>query len=159
MQSYVDYLIGQPDAHVNVIHQEQTNQNLFMILEVNSSSATCPTCRKPSSRPHSRYCRRVNDLPYSDLTVQLQILVRKWFCDNSECESRVFTERLSWLKPYQRRTERLEQALEKIALSTNCLTAEKVCRALHIPISHDTLLRKVKKLSFEPGHSPFRRHR
>lgn len=132
MQSYVDYLIGQPDAHVNVIHQEQTNQNLFMILEVNSSSATCPTCRKPSSRPHSRYCRRVNDLPYSDLTVQLQILVRKWFCVNSECESRVFTERLSWLKSYQRRTERLEQALEKVALSTNCLTAEKVCRVLHI---------------------------
>lgn len=95
-------------------------------------------CHKISDRSHSRYCRRVNDLPYSNLSVQLQILVRKWFCDNSKCASRVFTERLSWLKPYQRRTARLEQVIEKITLSTNCLTAEKVCKALHIRVSHDT---------------------
>lgn len=84
--------------------------------------------------------------------------MQKWFCDNPDCLKKVFTERLLWLAPYQRKTARLERVIEKIAFSTNCLTAEKICQSLHIHISHDTLLRRVKGISFNHQVSPFCRY-
>lgn len=147
------------DESVRILHEERTNEELFFIVEVDSSSARCPSCQTLSSRAHSRYCRHVDDLPISNRHVHFQILLHKWFCDMSDCPVVVFTERLSWLQSYKRKTNRLESVIEKIAFSTNCLTAEKVCKALHIPISHDTLLRRVKAVTFDKKSSPFRRHR
>lgn len=141
-----------------IIYQKQTEEGLFFIIQINSSSAVCPTCQKCSSRVHSRYCRNIDDLPVSGQHVHIQILSHKWFCDNPECPLTIFTERLSWIGPYQRKTDRLEKVIEKVTFSTNCLTAEKVCHFLHIPISHDTLLRRAKTASFENKESPFRRH-
>ncbi|MBE1557211.1 transposase family protein, partial [Sporosarcina limicola] len=139
-----------------VLHEEQTDKELFFIVEVDSSSARCPSCQMMSSRAHSRYTRHVDDLPISDRHVHFQILLHKWFCDEPNCTVIVFTERLSWLQTYKRKTNRLEEVIEKIAFSTNCLTAEKVCKALHIPVSHDTLLRRVQAVTFPQKASPFR---
>lgn len=147
------------DENVHVLHEERTNEELFFIVEVDSSSALCPSCQKLSCRAHSRYCRHVDDLPISDRHVHFQILLHKWFCDESDCPVVVFTERLSWLRTYKRKTNRLEEIIEKVAFSTNCLTAEKVCQTLHIPISHDTLLRRVKAVTFDKKESPFRGYR
>lgn len=147
------------DENLPLLYEKQTEEELFFIVEVQSSSALCPACRQISRRPHSRYCRKVDDLPVSDRHVHFQALLHKWFCDNPDCPTKVFTERLSWLPSYKRKTGRLENVIEKIAFSTSCLTAEKVCQAMHIPLSHDTLLRRVKAASFELTPSSFRRHR
>ena len=147
------------DENVRVLHEERTNKELFFIVEVDSSSALCPSCQKMSYRAHSRYSRHVDDLPMSDRHAHFQIHLHKWFCDEVDCSVTVFTERLSWLQPYKRKTNRLEVVIEKIAFSTNCLTAEKVCQALHIPVSHDTLLRRVQAVTFVEKASPFCRHR
>jgi len=147
------------DENAQIIYKDQSENEIFLIIKINSHSATCPSCNVSSYRSHSRYCRNVQDLPVSDCYVHFQIIVRKWFCDNPDCQQKIFTERLSWLDSYQRNTKRLEEVIEKIAFSTNCLTAEKVCQSLHIRISHDTLLRRVRDVSFDYEVSPFRRHR
>lgn len=147
------------DENVHVLHEERTEDELFFIVEIDASSARCPSCQKMSYRAHSRYSRHVDDLPISDRHVHFQILLHKWFCDEPACPANVFTQRLSWLQPYKRKTNRLEEVIEKLAFSTNCLTAEKVCKALHIPVSHDTLLRRVKAVTFDKKASPFRRNR
>ncbi|WCK52517.1 transposase family protein [Aneurinibacillus sp. Ricciae_BoGa-3] len=145
---------------VKILNESLTENELFFVLEVNSTSASCPTCGSSSNRAHSRYTRHIDDLPISDRHIHFQLIVHKWFCDYPDCPVKVFTERLSWIKPYKRKTKRLEGVIRKIAFSTNCLTAEKVCHALHIPVSHDTLLRHVKSETNEsvPSLSPFRRH-
>lgn len=146
------------DVNIQVLHEEITDEELFFIVKVDSSTARCPSCQKTSHRIHSRYCRHVDDLPISDRYVHFQILLHKWFCDDPDCPMTVFTQRLPWLQPYKRKTNRLEEVIEKVAFSTSCLTAEKVCKALHIPVSHDTLLRRVKTVTFDKKVSPFRRH-
>lgn len=148
--------ISSLEENAKVIYEKQTENELFFIIQINSTSALCPSCQNCSTRAHSRYCRNVDDLPILDRHVHFQILSHKWFCDNPDCSKSIFTERLSWLRPYKRKTDRLEKAIEKIAFSTNCLTAEKVCKALHIPISHDTLIRRIKVISFKNETSPFR---
>jgi len=146
------------DKNAHIIYQKQTENELFFIIQMDSTTAQCPACQKHATRKNSRYCRNVDDLPISDHYVHFQILTHKWFCDHPACSKAIFAERLSWLQPYKRKTDRLEKVMEKIAFSTNCLTAEKVCRALQIPVSHDTLLRRIKAVSFEIETSPFRRY-
>lgn len=147
------------DGNLHLLYQEQTEGMLFFIVERRSSSAVCPSCHRVSHRTHSRYTRKVNDLPVADRQVNFQVLLHKWFCDHSDCPTKIFTERLPWLQTYKRKTERLEDMIEKIAFSTNCLTAEKVCRILHVSVSHDTLLRRVRAADFDLPPSPFRRNR
>ena len=69
---------------------------------------------------------------------------------------KIFTERYNWLSPNGRRTARTEELLRKIAFSTSCLTAEKVARSAHIPVSHDTLLDLVHQTDVKSAVSPFR---
>src|SRR5215467_7117563 len=45
----------------------------------------CPLCGTAASRVHSRYTRRVADLPCAGQRVCLLVLVRKCFCEVSTC--------------------------------------------------------------------------
>jgi len=143
------------DGNAQVMYKVQSEKEIFLIIKIDLHSTPCPSCQSDTSRRHSRYCRNVQDLPVSECYFHFQIIVQKWFCDNPDCQKKVFTERLAWLALYQRKTVRLEKVIDKIAFSTNCLTAEKVCESLHIHISHDTLLRRIKNVSFNHPASPF----
>ena len=71
-------------------------------------TACCPLCERPSPHVHSRYTRRLADLPWHGVAMRLVLHVRKFFCDNAACTRRVFTERLpAVVAPYARRTLRL----------------------------------------------------
>lgn len=85
------------------------------------------------------------------------IQLHKWFCDNVDCSKKIFTERLTWLSPYRRKTNRLEETLRTLAFSMSCLQAEKVCHCLHMPTSHDTLLNLIKKADIQSDYenTPF----
>lgn len=146
--------------NVQVIYRKITAEELFFILKVESNQATCPSCSNTSQRAHSRYTRKISDLPAGGISVHLQLITRKWFCDHEPCSVKVFSERLNWMHPYARTTNRLEEVVRKVGFSTNCLTAEKVCHSLGISISHDSILRRIKKPINQPtGVSPFRRYR
>ena len=145
------------DDTIEILYEHLDEKNLFYIIEVHSSSAKCPSCDTLSTRSHSRYSREIKDMPQGERHVTMKVFMHKWFCDAPDCPRKIFTERLSWLKPYRRRTNRMEKVLTEIALSTSCLNAEKLCRSLSYPVSHDTLLRLIRKM--EPTDercSPFR---
>lgn len=125
-------------------HTRNDGKNVF-VLERRSSSSVCPCCQERSHRAHSRYTRCVQDLPIFDQPVELIILTRKWFCGNPACQQKVFAERYRWLSENRRRTSRLEAVLETLAFSTSCLQAEKVARRLHMPVSHDSLLKIIHR--------------
>ena len=78
----------------------------------------CPGCGHASTRVHSRYRRTLADLPWHGLRVHLEIQVRRFFCDVSDCRRQIFTERLpKTAAPYARRTARAASALEVIGLA------------------------------------------
>jgi hypothetical protein len=129
-----------PDPDLELVHIFPARESLLITLKSNRTSSTCPTCSKKSSRIHSHYIRKVQDLPIGDESVELLILSRRWFCDNPNCNFKIFTERFDWLSSNGRRTKRTEEVLRKMAFSTSCLSAEKLAKSAHIPVSHDTLL-------------------
>lgn len=58
-----------------------------------SPSSNCPICGAASSRVHSRYRRKVADLPLSGRSVRLTVTVRRFWCDAVRCPRRLFAER------------------------------------------------------------------
>ena len=142
-----------PDPNLEVPHVSASNDSLLLTVKGIQTSSSCPVCSKLSSRIHSQYTHKVQDLPISGKSVGLLILTKRWFCDQPDCHQvKIFTERYDWLASHGRRTE----VLRKLVFSTSCLSAEKVARSAHIPVSHDTLLALIHHTDIESEVSPFR---
>ncbi len=54
------------------------------------ASASCPACLQRSRRIHSRYDRRLADLPWQGRTVAIVVTVRRFRCGKSPCECKIF---------------------------------------------------------------------
>ncbi|WP_422785234.1 transposase family protein [Sporosarcina globispora] len=63
-----------PDSHLELIHVSSSSDSDSLLLTVQStrSSASCPKCKKITSRIHSRYVRNIQDLLISGQPVELQ---------------------------------------------------------------------------------------
>ena len=74
------------------------------------ASAWCPVCQRRSHRVHSRYDRRLADLPWQRRAVAIAVTVRRFRCDNARCERKIFVEQLSKvMTAYSRRSRRLAE--------------------------------------------------
>jgi len=110
-------------------------------------SCPCPVCGVNSERVHSRYSRRLTDLPISGRRVVLVLLARRFRCRATRCTRRIFAERFDndVLKPWARRTVRLDQIVHCLALALGGRPAASFSRRLCIPVSNDTLLRALRR--------------
>jgi transposase len=109
-----------------------------------ASKSRCPVCGLVSSRVHSRYSRTVSDLPWHGLSVELEVRARRFFCDETSCERRIFCERLPEVAARARKTGRLEEALLAIALELGGRAGARLALELGILAACDTLLRRIK---------------
>lgn len=106
----------------------------------------CPECGQWSDRVHSFYNRSVQDVPLCSVAVVLRIRARKFFCDNTACQRRVFVEQFGgFLAPSQRKTARLNELITQIGFSLGGNPGATFCRHLGISVGKDTLLRRVKE--------------
>ncbi|SRR6266508_3789473 len=79
-----------------------------LVAKTRPLKSDCPSCGRQSDRVHSRYRRRVADLPWEGIAAKLILSVRKFFCVNPECRQRIFYGRLPELvAPYAHQTLRL----------------------------------------------------
>ncbi len=82
----------------------------------------------------------------------MKLSTRKLFCSNSNCERRIFTQRLPKIAaPWARRTERLNIQLIKVGLAQGGLPGSRLTQHLGVKISRQTLLRLVMKMPL-PSH-------
>jgi transposase len=105
-------------------------------------TSICPDCHAPSSRVHSRYERRLADLPWQGRPVAIRIRVRRFLCVKPACPRRTFAERLSGIaRPSARRCERLADIQRQVALALGGEAGARLSARLAMPTSADTLLR------------------
>jgi transposase len=112
-----------------------------------SIGSACPGCGTRSERIHSRYQRRLVDLPLAGKPVRLVVEVRRFHCDAAPCGRRIFAERFDEgiLAPWARRTGRLEEIIHHLGLVLGGRPAAGFARRLMLPVSKDTLLRVVRR--------------
>lgn len=119
---------------------------LTLVIRCCRDGALCPCCNQPSTRVHSRYQRRLADLPWHGVPVRLQLQTRRFFCQNPACQQRIFTERLPALAaPYARRTIQLQEAFHWIALALGGRPGARLIQELGLSAQRDTLLRLIRK--------------
>jgi transposase len=126
---------------------EVTVQDASVQLQLTAiaPTASCPDCAVPSSSIHSRYQRRLTDLPWGSLVVHLRLTVRKFLCRNRVCGRRIFTERLPELvAAYGRKTHRLVTILRAIGMVLGGNAGARLAARLRLPTSPATLLRLVR---------------
>ena len=87
------------------------------------------------------------DVSWGSYQVCLELLAKKFFCQNKNCKRRVFTERLPTIvAPWGRKTERLTSQLTKIGLAMGGLPGSRLTAYLGVKTSRQTLLRLIMKM-------------
>jgi transposase len=132
-------------------HQEGM---LCVSLLSTQPTSHCPLCGSVATRIHSRYQRRLADLPSAGQPVRFLLSVRKFFCDVSTCPRKIFAERLApFVAPWARVTARLFQMVQIIGLATGGRLGVRVTNRMGIQTSRPTILRRIMALPTEPvGH-------
>lgn len=119
-----------------------------MTVSATQTIAQCPVCGDFSHRVHSHYERTLQDLGLAQYSMTLQLQVRKFFCLNSGCRRRIFTERLAKVAaPWARKTMRLVQRLQAIGLALGGAAGERLAYQVGTRVCGSTLLNHLKKLS------------
>lgn len=130
-------------------------QHLTLSVSSTQTLAPCPLCSTPTQRIHSRYERTLTDLPCVNFSLTLVIQVCKFFCDNSDCLRRIFTERiLEVAAPWARKTVRLTQQLQEIGLALGGAAGARLGRQLGYSICGSTLLNHLRKLPLPEVETP-----
>ena len=64
-----------------------------IVVRAASRASVCPGCGASSDRVHSRYRRRLADLPIAGHPVRLVVMARRFYCAAVLCGRRIFAER------------------------------------------------------------------
>ncbi len=118
-----------------------------IVVRPTSTASACPGCGARSARIHSRYHRRLADLPIAGRPVRLLVKARRFYCDAVLCGRRIFTERFDdgLLALWARRTARLDHIVHHLGLALGGRPAASFARRLMLPVSNDTLLRVIRR--------------
>jgi transposase len=149
-QLLANLLFGE-GAAIEVESAETSASEIKVAARAAQKDAVCPACQVPSQRVHSRYCRLLHDVSLVSLPVVIRIVVRRFFCKNSACRRKVFSESLGTLAPrWKRSTERMLAAQREIALALGGEAGSRLATKLGMPISGDTLLRRLANMERQP---------
>ncbi|QNL48139.1 ISL3 family transposase [Olivibacter sp. SDN3] len=129
-----------------VISVDNQIDKLNIYVQSTQKGSACPNCCLVSSRIHSYYTRKFNDLPSFGKSSRILLRARKFYCLTDECPLKVFTERFdNHFRSYQRKTERLQDRLLNIAIEAGGKSGERICGEFSIPVSDTTLLRIIDR--------------
>lgn len=130
------------------LKREQTSldKTLTVLISSTDPSALCTFCDTPSTHIHSRYHRRMSDLPVSGYPVKLIVEVRRFFCQKPSCPRKTFAETfLPLAGRYAQRTRRLQEALQHLGLSLGGQAGAKTGARIGLASSPSSLLRLIRK--------------
>ncbi len=118
-----------------VDHHEVDGDRIGLVVRSRAAETPCPDCRVPSRRIQSRYRRGAADLPLGGRRVELQVVVRRFWCDAAACGLKIFAERFpdGVLPAFARRTSRLEQIVHHLGLALGGRPGAGLAQRLMLP--------------------------
>jgi transposase len=126
---------------------------VFLAVRAAAAEAACPACGAVSGRVHSRYARRLRDVPAGGRDVVIVLTVRRFRCVNPCCGKVTFAEQPAGLASrFARRTPAARQALTAIAAVLCGRPGARLAAALGgaAPSRH-TMIRLVMAVALAPA--------
>ena len=133
-----------PNPRLLVLEFIEQSEDRFLLSARVEQVPSCPECGRVSESRHSSYVRRLQDLPWQGLSVQIHLRVRRFRCRNCNCPRKVFTERVEGIPSYLRHTSRLAEIVRVVGYVAGGLPGSRLLARLAILTSDDTVLRRVK---------------
>jgi len=126
-----------------------------LVVKTFGRSVRCPRCHYASTRIHSRYQRKVADLPWLGVAVRLELRTRRFRCANDLCPQTIFCEPLpAVVARYARKTTRLNDALALIGFAIGGEAGARAACGLGMTTSPDALLRRIRQFTFKEHVTP-----
>ncbi len=135
-----------PNPRILLLDRIERDANRFRLTVHLEQEPACPLCGEVSRSRHSFYSRRLQDLPWQGVGVELWAIVGRFRCRNSLCPRKVFCERLPQIaRVYGRQTERAAEIVRLIGYVAGGLPGQRLLARLSIAVSDDTVLRRVRE--------------
>src|SRR6478752_8949112 len=130
---------------------DQVDGTVVVAAHPRGLGAQCRRCGRVSTRVHSRYRRRLADLPVSGHPVEVMLLVRRFFCDHVDCSTCTFVEQVPGLtERHARRSPGLQAALVAVGLALAGRPGSRLAIKLGMSVGRSTLLRMIRALPDPP---------
>lgn len=133
---------------------DDADERITLVVVSQQQTADCLSCFVPAFRIHSHYERTLADLPCGECAVNWKIQVRKFFCTNSQCKQKIFAERLTLAAAWARKTNRLIERLNAVALALGGEAASRLGVQLGLVACGATLLRLLSCLPLDKPQTP-----
>jgi transposase len=120
-----------------------------------ADQGVCPTCGVASSYVHDQYVRRPRDLPWRGRRVRLNLVVRRFRCQNEACPRHTFAEDFDpALRRYAHYTAEAEAMLLRYGRTAGGEVGARLAVCTGLPASGDTLLRLLRRSAATPAVIP-----
>lgn len=140
---------------LHLLQLESSGKLITATVTTTTKEACCPLCGSRSEKVHSHYQRVLADLPWMSCAVRLKLHTRRFFCTNTDCQRKIFTERLSGVvAPYAHKTLRLAEVLTVIAFALGGEAGRRLGQEIGLLTSPDTFLRLIHTAAEEPHPTP-----
>ncbi len=138
-------LLKDLDENLVITNSEKKEKVIYINCKMDTEESVCPYCGEVSNKVHSKYVRKLSDLPIQNYEVKLLLLTRKFFCMNSHCSHKTFGEKYNFVENKSVKTKRLINYINNIGLRDNSMDAVRSLSETGIKVSSSTVLRIVKK--------------
>lgn len=135
-----------PDELLSTTSVNHDDNSIHIKMRSKTHSSKCPECGQETQIYHGTYLRKVQDLPILGKTARLHITAHEYVCNNESCSKVTFVEDFDgFLSYYGRMTERCADFICMLAMEASCEGCARICRAMNLQISGDSVIRLLTK--------------
>ena len=137
---------GVMPACIDLENIERDEKAIRYYWSSHSDQAECPKCHEISRHERKDFFKKpVQDIASEDCAVFHDIKLKRYYCDNPECGTKIFVERFYELtEENARKTHRFKERCVNLSVATGNLPAERLLRAEGSVICDDTISKYVK---------------
>jgi len=136
---------------VKIISMEDLGDRLQVLIEKDSASAVCPKCNQLSNSVKDRHIHHIVVKPIESVPLSVLIQKKRFFCNNSACTLKSFTEQIEGLEKKHTYTKSFNSFIEDMFKHMDYPTLKKrLSDNYKLSVPSSTIFYKLKDL---PIHS------
>jgi len=142
-------IIKMLDKKLKYERHEINDNEIHIQVKSKRKVISCPECGRKTKKVHSRYNRRIQDLPIGDKKVYIEITSRNMICGKENCTRKRFAESYEFVGTNGVKTKRLEAEIVNVGMNMSSVAAAEVLNRRTAKLCGRTVRNLIKKTERE----------